>query len=164
MSAEDALGRVPLRLAVSSEQTGLSYEIADELVATHGGPEPTSGNPLQLAGGIAVVPKAEGIRGTGEQAPVGPVYRRMPGGSVVVPTGRVLVRFAEGDSAERHRDDVNAAGYDIDEVLSYAPHAAWVRARTGDICDALAGLDELAAQPGVENVEPQVVGEVSRRH
>jgi hypothetical protein len=73
------------------------------------------------------------------------------------------VRFAEGDSPEHHREGIVEAGYEIDQVLAYAPHAAWVRARSGRIPDALARLPSLEALPGVEHVEPQMVSPASPR-
>ena len=155
VDAEELLARAPRQLPLSTERPELRYEIADDLIATHGELE----RPLAQTVGPAV--EAEDAA-TG-QTTLGPVYRRVPGGGLVVPTGRVLVRFAEGEPVERHRDELAGAGYDIEEVLSYAPHAAWLRARSGDIADTLAGLDRLAAQPGIENVEPQMVGEVWRR-
>ena len=150
MDPEELLARVPHQVAASSERPELRYEIADDLIATHGGPD-------------GPVTHSVGAAGAAAQGAIGPVYRRMPGGGLVVPTGRVLVRFAEGEAAEVHRADLADAGYEIEEVLSYAPHAAWLRACSGDIGDTLAQLGRLAAHPGVENVEPQMLGEVSRR-
>lgn len=161
MDSDDQVVRAPRRLRVSGQHPELSYEIADELVATHDGPEASTSGAQQLGDGIAVVSRTEAA--ADGPPTVGPVYRRVPGGSLVVPTGRVLVRFPEGDPAERHRDDLAAAGYDLDEVLTFAPHAAWLRAAGGDISASLARLDQLAAVPGLENVEPEMVGEVSRR-
>ncbi len=155
MDPEELLARAPRQLPVSTERPELRYEIADDLVATLGQPEQS------LAQTVRPLVEVAGAA-TGETT-IGPVYRRVPGGGLVVPTGRVLVRYVEGEPVERHRDELAGAGYDIDEVLSYAPHAAWLRARSGDIADTLAGLDRLAAQPGIENVEPQMVGDVSRR-
>ena len=151
MDPEELLARVPHQVAASSERPELRYEIAEGMIATHGGPD----GPVTHAVGAADASAGAGT--------IGPVYRRMPGGGLVVPTGRVLVRFAEGEAAEGHRAELADAGYEIEEVLSYAPHAAWLRACSGDIGDTLAQLDRLAAQPGVENVEPQMLGEVSRR-
>lgn len=153
--------RVPRRIAVSSGRPDLGYEIADDLIAIHGGPEGAVAH--QAAEGIAMVPVAEARAMAGDGGTFGPIYRRAKGGGLVVPTGRVLVRFAEGEPAEHHRDELADAGFDIEDVLSYAPHAAWLRARSGDIADALAGLDRLAARPGVEHVEPQMLGEAARR-
>jgi len=134
----------PLELAVSSAAPDQRYELDPALVA----PDPD-------AGPVAVRP-------TGH-ASGGPVYRRGPGGDVVVPTGRVLVRLRPGDEVDAHRAELEAAGYTIDSVLSYAPHAAWVRAASGQTADALGHLDALAQLPGVEHVEPQMIGEASRR-
>jgi len=163
VDAEDMLARVPRKLAASTQQPDLKYEIADDLIATHGGPEGPVPHALQLTEAIAVQPVAEAGEAPAGRATIGPVYRRMPGGSLVVPTGRVLVRFAEGQAAERHREELADAGYDIEEVLSYAPHAAWLRACSGDVGDTLTHLDRLAANSGIENVEPEMVGEISRR-
>lgn len=70
------------------------------------------------------------------------------------PTGRVLVRFAAGDRVEAHRDELRAAGYELEAPLGFAPQAGYVRAAGGD---AAAGLDRLRAIPGVEHVEPEVL-------
>lgn len=163
VDAEELLGRVPRQLAVSSQRPEPGYEIAEDLIATHGGPDGPVTHTLVRIEGIAVRPAAQVSGAPADPATIGPVYRRMPGGALVVPTGRVLVRFAEGEPAERHRQELAEAGYDIEEVLSYAPHAAWLRARGGDIGDSLSHLDRLTAQTGIENVEPQMLGEVSRR-
>ncbi len=162
---EEPLAQPPRQLPVSNERPEPAYELVDDMVAVHGEPDaPSLANAtVRLDDGIAVVPKAEAGRLTRAQSTVGPVYRRVPGGSLAVPTGRVLVRYTEGDAAENHRDELAAARYEIDDALSYAPHTAWVRASSGDIADTLARLDELAALPGAVHVEAQMVGEVARR-
>jgi hypothetical protein len=93
-----------------------------------------------------------------------PVYGLQPSDLPAVPTGRIFVRFAEGVKAESRRQEIDRAGYELVESLSYAPHAAWLRARSGDIADALAGISQLEQLPDVENVEPQMLQErVQRR-
>ena len=92
-----------------------------------------------------------------------PVYRRVPGGEVVVPTGRVLVRFGDADNATDHESDLRAAGYVVDEVLSYATNTAWVRATDGSIGHGLRAIGELSKLPGVAAVEPEMIGTSARR-
>jgi hypothetical protein len=92
-----------------------------------------------------------------------PVYGLQPGDLPAVPTGRVFVRFAEGVKAESHRQQISQAGYELVESLAYAPQAAWLRSRSGDIADALAGIPALEQLPDVENVEPQMLKESVRR-
>lgn len=163
MDGEDLISRVPRRLPVSTLQPGLHYEIADDLIATRGEQPSTGPTPLMQSDEITVQPVSH-VSGTGfGDATVAPVYRRAPGGGLAVPTGRVLVRFPAGESAGEHEEDLAGAGYVIDEVISYAPHAAWVRARSGDIADTLTQIGHLVELAGVENVEPQMVSEVSRR-
>ena len=86
-----------------------------------------------------------------------PVYVLSSGGQPARPTGRVLVRFADPAALARHRKDIEAAGYVIEEVLSYAPQAAWVRAASGNPAEALSAISALERMPEVEEVEPQML-------
>jgi hypothetical protein len=138
----EAVRAAPLELDVPSEG---SLRRADDVVAVHDG-EP------------AVRPAGEAR----DARAVGPVYRRS-GGSLAVPTGRVFVRFGEGEPVRARTSDLEAAGFEVEEVPGYAPHAAWVRPASGRVADALAGLDRLRRVQGVEHVEPQLVGEVARK-
>lgn len=88
---------------------------------------------------------------------VGPVYTLQPGGAPTVPTGRIFIRFREGLSVEARRREIEQVGYQIAESLAYAPHAAWLQARSGEIADALTGIPGLEQIAGVENVEPQML-------
>jgi hypothetical protein len=88
-----------------------------------------------------------------------PVYQTAPGGSMMVATGAVLVRFPEGDDVNSRSQDIAAAGYRVTEVLPYAPNAAWVEADTGSPRDALMLLEKLASLSDMENVAPQFVTE-----
>jgi hypothetical protein len=73
------------------------------------------------------------------------------------------VRFGSGDRVEAHRDELAAAGYELDAALGFAPQAGWVRPASGDVAAGLAGLDRLRAIPGVEHVEAEVLMERSAR-
>ncbi|MHC5724928.1 MAG: hypothetical protein ACYTXY_12460 [Nostoc sp.] len=112
---------------------------------------------LQLNDGkIAVFP---GEPNQSEQEIVTPIYTLQPNGSVAVPTGLVFIRFAEGVDVESQREIINRAGYEIVQSLDYAPHAAWLRAQSGNIADAIARIPQLEAIPKVENIEPQMLME-----
>jgi hypothetical protein len=86
-----------------------------------------------------------------------PVYSVGVDGPLAVATGRVLVRLDPGAKAAEHADAFRAAGFEIDRLLSYAPHCAWLRPRDGDAGEALRSLDALAHVPGVVHVEPQML-------
>jgi hypothetical protein len=88
---------------------------------------------------------------------VTPVYALQPGGSPAVPTGQIFMRFKEGTSAEKRRSDIEAAGYEIARLVSYAPHTAWLRPRSGKIVDALANLHALEKLAELENAQPQML-------
>jgi hypothetical protein len=163
MDVEPMLALAPAELSHSMQQRDIAYTLARDVVATHG---PITDREAALrhdAPSVAITPAREAPAGAGAGVVVGPVYRREPGGRPVIPTGVVLVRFADGDRAEHHRDEIAAAGFEIDQALSYAPQAAWVRARSGQIVDALRGLERLERLPGVHNVEPQLLSEAARR-
>jgi len=86
-----------------------------------------------------------------------PAYELPGGGGTATPTGRVLVRFADAAALEKRTKDIEAAGYKVEEVLSYAPQAAWVRAASGDVGESLSGVGKLEAIAGIEEVEPQML-------
>lgn len=87
------------------------------------------------------------------------VYRLEGTGPDAAPTGRVFVRFAPGVPAGDRVGDLAGAGYQIDVVPEYAPHAAWLRFARGDAGAALAGVEELSALHDVVRIEPEVVSE-----
>ena len=75
-------------------------------------------------------------------------------------TGRVFVRFADGQRAADATAQLRAAGYEIERTLSWAPNALWVRPapdRDGRATDPEAGLHALARIPGVVKVEPELL-------
>lgn len=98
---------------------------------------------------------------TGREA-TGPVYA-LSGGTLAVPTGSVFVRFTPNVKFTDQADQLRSAGYDIVRTVSYAPNAGWVGAHSGGIAASLAGVDKLAAIPGVEEVEPQMLTRAARK-
>jgi hypothetical protein len=136
------------------------YRLDDRHHAEHGRPRGSAapGAVMVLDGGRIAVMPGDGAPAAAGGADVGPVYES-PDGALVVPTGLVFVRFADGSSAEARRADLERAGFEIVQVPGYAPHAAWVRARSGGIAASLGRLDVLTALPGVQHVEPQMLSE-----
>ena len=92
-----------------------------------------------------------------------PVYALGPEGPLAVPSGTVLVRFAEGTEAATREDEFARAGYAVAREVPYAPHAIIVRAKSGSTADALANLERLEKVQGVVNVEPQMISERAKR-
>src|SRR5262245_17450526 len=88
---------------------------------------------------------------------VSPVYAIQPGGTPAVPTGRVFIRFKNNVAVEDRIGEVEQAGYEIAQRIEYAPHAAWLRASSGGIADALTDIKALENIADVENVEPQML-------
>ena len=100
------------------------------------------------------------------QQTLSPVYAQQSGGgtaSMAVPTGRVFIRFADAVKVADRESEIRSAGYEVGQTLDYAPHAAWLRARSGNIADALNGVAMLAKLADVENVEPQLLTQASYR-
>ncbi|WP_216903805.1 hypothetical protein [Synechococcus sp. CCY 9618] len=125
--------------------------------ALHGEPLPTTRAVVVFeAEGIAILRGAPaGPLAPGQQ--VSPVYAPKDGVSLACPTGRLFIRFREGDTVEAHRVELAQAGFPMAEGLEHAPRAGWLRARSGSIGDALAGVSRLEAMAGVESVEVQLL-------
>jgi hypothetical protein len=94
---------------------------------------------------------------------LGPVYAAQPGGTTAVPTGQIFIRFKDGVQVEDRRTQIEQAGYEITQRVEYAPQAAWLQSRSGEIADALAGIQALEKIADVENVEPQMLMQRSLR-
>ena len=99
----------------------------------------------------------------GDAARTTPVYSLAKGGTLAVPTGLVFVRLAEGHKLDAHAAQFRAAGYEIAQPMAHAPNAGWLRAASSSVAASLSGLDRLAAIPGAENVEPQMLSQVARK-
>jgi len=92
-----------------------------------------------------------------------PVYRAEPSGSFAIPTGRVWVRFKKGIDAAAKDVAIARAGFHLEESPRWAKHAAWLRAGSGKIADALSAAHSLVALGDVEHVEPQMLMAVARK-
>ena len=55
------------------------------------------------------------------------------------------------------------AGFDLEESPTWAKHAAWLRAGSGKIADALSAARRLVTLGDVEHVEPQMLTAVARK-
>ena len=160
---KDRFSQYPRRVRHSTAPRAARYEILPGHYAVHrrsaDAAAPEDALYVLDDGAIAVFEGSPG-EARGE---VGPVYALGPGGTPAVPTGRVFVRFKEGTKAEDQRKEIKQAGYEIEEVPAYAPHSAWVRALSGEIDDALKGIEGLEKLPDVENVEPQMLTQSVKR-
>ena len=147
-------GGFPAEIAHSSERPDVRYRINPEYFAL---PETAraSGKPISEFDGYRVY-RSEDVPAPAQAVPV---YQTAPGGSMLIPTGAVFVRFTERDVVKSRTRDIAAAGYRVTEVLPYAPNAAWVQAESGAPRDALGLLEKLASLSGMENVAPQFVTE-----
>jgi hypothetical protein len=163
----DVFAGFPKQIHVGSRPGTGTYTQTPGYYAIHGeqaGPAARNAAHVFNEGTIAV------FKGSPESATVAaapgklsPVYSLAPGGSPAVPTGLIFVRLTEGIPVSKRDDEIKGAGYEIAEGLAYAPNAAWLRARSGKIEDALKGLEALKKIPDVESVEPQMLMESARR-
>lgn len=145
------LSDFPARLRASTEHPDVIYVRAKDYYAVRDcGPDDAV--VFALNDGEYGVVKGRPRRG---DARVCAVYEH--GAVLAVPTGRVFVRFAAGVDASQREHDLTQAGYAIDQVISFAPNAAWLRDATGDAAAALSKLEALERLTGVENVEPQLL-------
>jgi len=162
----DILANFPQQIVVNSSAEQRTYKIALDLYAIHGRPKSPAKNAAYVIneGEIAVFKgRPDQTTLVSELDKVSPVYALVPGGTPVVPTGLVFIRFAEGIAVNEHEEEIKNAGYEVAETLPYAPNAVWLRARSGSIADALTGLAKLEGIPSAESVEPQMLMEAARR-
>ncbi|WP_445633193.1 DUF4384 domain-containing protein [Nostoc sp. DSM 114161] len=158
---KDYFSEYPQQIRVGSEGSVVSYTRQPGYYAIHYNQPSTvaPGAILQLnEGAIAVF---SGEPNQSEKNTLSPIYTLEPNGSLAVPTGLVFIRFAEGVDVESQHQAINRAGYEVEQSLTYAPHAAWLRPKSGNIMDAIAGISRLEAIPNVENVELQMLMERS---
>lgn len=131
-------------------------ELWDAAYALHGAGLNPEREPLAVLEGGAVRVYT-GSPPEEDAASAGPVYRDGPGGTLLVPTGRCFVRFRDDARVADRAGEVEAAGYAVDEILAYAPHAAWLAPASGVIADGLAGIVAVEEIPGVVSAEPQML-------
>ena len=158
----DYFSEYPQQIRAGTDRSAVLYQRQPGYYAVHYNEprEIARGAVLQLNDGAIAVFSGEPentTRLTSSQGTIGPIYTLQTDGSLAVPTGMVFIRFAEKVDVESHREAIEQAGYEIAQSLSYAPHAAWLRAQSGKISDALMGISKLEAIPDVENVEPQML-------
>ena len=168
--SKDIFVDFPRELQVGTSSNASVYVRLPGFYAVHGWRADTPGpKPVQTLeeGDIAIMQgEPDPAAVTAARDTLSPVYSPQSGGaarSMAVPTGRVFIRFADGVKVGDRETEIRKAGYAVDQKLDYAPNAAWLSARSGSIADALNGISALQKIGDVENVEPQMLLEASRR-
>jgi hypothetical protein len=88
---------------------------------------------------------------------VSPVYAAAGSDALAVPTGQLFVRLRQGVAMAAFRAALEPTGCVIAMELDHAPEAAWLRARSGSIAEALGCVARLRGLAEVENVEAQLL-------
>lgn len=163
----DIFASFPREISVNSRPGAKTYKLMPGYYAVHAlqpGTPPPDAAYLFNEGTIGVFkgsPNQAGVAATRDN--LSPVYALLAGGSPAVPTGLIFLRLAEGAPVAEYKEAIKGAGYVVAESLAYAPNAAWLRARSDNIADALTGVKALEELPDVESVEPQMLMENARR-
>lgn len=157
----DPLAVFPLTLRHGMQQPDVVYRRSKELFAIAADASTDAPSAIERSLRTDSGQRLDVFRGqaSGKGGTVLAVYADAASGRTVVPTGRIFVRFKEPVQAESRRAALQAAGYRIAALVSYAPHTAWVEAGSGDAAQALKGIGKLEALPDIENVEPQWLSE-----
>lgn len=166
MQPQEILAAFPEQVRASTERPDVLYHKQPASAVHHrpaGTPAPGAAFVLN-DGEIAVYPGDAPISELDSPGiAVTPVYGQRSSPVRAVPTGQVFIRFRESVNLDTRRNQIAEAGYEISQSLAYAPHAAWLRAKSGNAADALNHLAQLERLPDVENVEPQMLRERGTR-
>ena len=161
---EDFYSKYPRRFGAGTQRSGSGFLLKHGYYATHRtNADIVTDAELVLNDGAIAVFKGEPPRNREVQSSIGPVYELGPGGSLAVPTGLVFVRLRDGIDAASRQREIEQAGFELKNVVPYAPNAAWLKARSGSIADSLTGISKLTALEDVESVEPQMLMKGSAR-
>ncbi len=165
MAGADRFSNFPYQLYADSAHPDSVYRRVAGYYAVQGRSrgQPAPGAVMVLEGGAIAVYRGDPETAAGSGETLTPVYRLEPAGPLAVPTGLVWIRFADTVLAETRREALAAMGYELAEVAEYAPNAAWLRAHSGSVAEALFGIARLAALPEVEWVAPQMLMERAAR-
>ncbi len=162
-SQQDSFSKYPREVLSSTQRPFAIYTLLPDYYAVHQPSVlPLSDDAISAMSddnGTIEIFRGEAEEGkpTASLSEIGPVYALQSGGTLAVPTGRVFIRFKAGVSVNERLMEIEQAGYKIVMSLEYAPHTAWLRARSGEIIDALTGIQALEKIGDVENVEPQML-------
>lgn len=167
-SEKNPLSKFPREVRSRTQRPVTVYTRLPDHYAVHGPrpDRPPSENPVLAMGegeDRIEIFRGEAVKQKNSRGKIGPVYTLQPGGAPAVPTGRVFIRFKEEIPVEERLQEIEQAGYEIAQRLEYAPHAAWLRARSGEIADALTDIPALEQIADVENVEPQMLMQRANR-
>ncbi|HSQ18808.1 MAG TPA: hypothetical protein VLR92_00405 [Blastocatellia bacterium] len=153
----------PSQVRASTQRPGARFVRRPGYYAEHGRLQnmPARGAELVLNDGRIAVFQGEPAVEKRDSPPItlSPIYELQPGGSPAVPTGLIFIRLREGVDVASRRQEIERRGYEIAQTVPYASNAAWLRATSASIADALAGIAKLEALPDIENVEPQMLME-----
>jgi hypothetical protein len=160
MALNDPFSHFPLRITVEAQAVSRVYLRESDFFAVHGPVPPALTGSVLYAFDDPVINVCRGEGSVLSSLPsdlmLTPVYRVEPHGPQGVPSGNVFIRFKSQIPVERRREEIEACGFSIQESLSYAPHAAWLRSQDGNIATALHGIAKLLNVSDIELVEPQM--------
>ena len=161
MGADEGLAAFPPSFPATSREGDRTYVRRDGCFAVHARIREAAGlrRLYRLENeGIDVLEGTTDALPAGSGAPVA-VYGLGEEGEPAVPTGRVSVTFATRSTVP----DLADTPYEIESRPAYAPEAAWLVAKDGDVARALRELPRLAARQDIASFEAQLLRPAARR-
>jgi hypothetical protein len=157
--ATDLWPSVPQEILIQTEQKETCYKRQPDYYALYGCLPADNHDQVvtSLNQGAILVLKGAPQQ---EQIPITcPIFSLEPSRMLAVATGKVFIRFEEDIAALDYTGDVEQLGYEIEECPIYAPHALWLRPKSGIVADGLGHAKDLRQLPHIANVEPQMLVE-----
>jgi hypothetical protein len=158
---KDIFTNYPKKIKASTQREDDVYVLQSDVYAVQGHVPPTCKPAI-----IATIEEGKTVvcQGNPDDLPssvdrntITPVYALEPNGPFAVPTGLILVRFADHIRAVNQKAAFQHIGYILDQELAYAPQALWIKAANADIAFALNHIAMLEMQPDIENIEAQML-------
>jgi hypothetical protein len=161
MGLNDPLASFPQRMTVTIEGRSRDYYRESDCFAIHGALPPALTTAVVFSFEDPDITVCRGHLSSIATIPadriITPVYRLGQKGPQGVPTGRIFIRFQSSVRVLERLEDLQSCGFTIQETLSYAPHAAWLRSMDGRIDTVLNSYQALQGLCGVMVVEPQML-------
>jgi hypothetical protein len=155
--SSDLWPSVPNEIRIEKDSKVMRCKRNNDFYALYGCPSKDNHNRVLTSLNDGMIVVLEGLPPKEDVPITCPIFAVQPSQILAVPTGKIFIRFDEDILALDYTAEVERLGYEIEESPIYAPHALWLRPKSGVVAEALAHAQDLRQLPHIANVEPQLL-------